>query len=148
MGQIVHDTIILERAINAPVAAVWNAYADPIARAQWSVPVGEAMVFDQTDFREGGQDHYRCGPPESLGFHVVVQYNKVTPHSLIVYTETVTTGAELLATGLVTWAFEPSGNTAHVMITNQLVSYVGPGMVEGNRSGHNKALEQLQGFLA
>lgn len=67
MGQIVHDTIILERAINAPVAAVWNAYADPIARAQWSVPVGEAMVFDQTDFREGGQDHYRCGPPESLG---------------------------------------------------------------------------------
>lgn len=38
MRETVHDTIILEREINASITAVWNAYVDPIARAQWGVP--------------------------------------------------------------------------------------------------------------
>lgn len=65
MRETVHDTIILEREINASITAVWNVYVDPIARAQWGVPAGEAMVIDEADFREGSQDRYRCGPPGS-----------------------------------------------------------------------------------
>lgn len=41
MRETVHDTIILEREINASITAVWNAYVDPIARAQWGVPAGD-----------------------------------------------------------------------------------------------------------
>src|SRR5699024_5242638 len=102
------------------------------------------MVIDEADFREGSRDRYRCGPSDSLDFHVVAQYNRIISQRLIVYTETVTTGGETLLTSLVTWAFEPNGSTTYVTITTQLVSYVGSGMIEGSRSGHTKALEQLQ----
>lgn len=147
MAETVHETIFFERHITAAITTVWNAYLDPVQRAQWSVPAGEAMVFDEADFREGGGDRYRCGPPASLDFSVNVQYHKIIPEQLIVYTETVTTADQPLATSIVTWALSPSGRETRVKITAQLVSYVGQGMVDGHHHGHAKALEQLQAFL-
>lgn len=47
-----------------------------------------------------------------------------------------------------TWVFDPAGDETLVTITCQLVSYVGQGMVDGNRNGHAKALAQLSEFLA
>lgn len=62
MNSIAHDTVRLTRVIDAPVAAVWEAYADSTKRAQWGVPAGEAMAYGESDFREGGRDGDRCGP--------------------------------------------------------------------------------------
>lgn len=147
MNEIAHDTITLDRRINAPIAAVWDAYADPAKRARWSVPAGEVMVYDEADFREEGRDRYRCGPPESLDFHAYAEYRRIVPHALVVYTETVRTEGQPLATGVLTWEFELNGAETLVKITSQLVSYVGQGMIDGNRNGHTKALEQLKEFL-
>lgn len=148
MSDIINDTLTLERHINAPIAEVWDAYVDPEKRAQWSVPDGEAMVYDEVDFREQGRELYRCGPPETLDFHATVEYSRIVPQTLIVYTETVRSAGQPLSTGIVTWEFEPTQEGTHVKITNQFVSFVGEGMIDGNRNGHNKALAQLNEFLA
>lgn len=58
VNEIVTVTITISRLIEAPVATVWDAYADPAKRARWSVPAGEALIYDTTDFCEEGQD--RC----------------------------------------------------------------------------------------
>ena len=108
MIDIVNGTLTLERHINAPTAAAWDAYVDPAKRARWSLPAGEAMVYDETYFSERGRDRYRCG---------------------------------------LTWEFEPKEGGALVKITSQLASFVGQGMIDGNRNGHAKALEQLSKFL-
>lgn len=147
MDEIVHDTITLDRRVSAPVAAVWDAYADPAQRARWSVPVGEAMVYDEADFREGGRDRYRCGPPKTLDFHAEAGYTRIIPEELIVCTETVRAEGRPLATAVVTWEFEPDGDQTLVKVTAQVVSFVGAGMIDGTRSGHAKALEQLEDFL-
>lgn len=147
MAEIVHETLFFERDITAAMATVWRAYVDPVQRAQWSVPAGEAMVFDEADFREGGRDRYRCGPPAALDFAVNVEYHKIIPEQLIVYTETVDTADQPLATSIVTWALSSSGRETRVNIAAQLVSYVGQGMIDGHRHGHAKALDQLQAFL-
>lgn len=148
MNETVHATLTLDRRVNAPIAAVWEAYADPAERARWSVPAGEALVYDEADFREQGRDRYRCGPPETLEFHVAVEYLRIVPQKLICYSETVRTAEQPLATSLLTWVFDPAGDESLVSITCQLVSFVGQGMVDGNRNGHAKALAQLSEFLA
>lgn len=148
MNSIVHDTIKLTRVIDAPVAEVWEAYADSTKRTQWSVPAGEGMVYDESDFREGGRDRYRCGPPDTLAFHAETEYTKVVPRELVVYTETVRSEGQPLATGVLTWEFSPDTGGTLVSITNHVVSFVGAGMIDGNHNGHTKALEQLGQFLA
>jgi uncharacterized protein YndB with AHSA1/START domain len=35
MTQIIHDTIVMERAYDASVARVYDAFVDPKARAKW-----------------------------------------------------------------------------------------------------------------
>jgi len=148
MSTIAHETLTISRTIAAPVADLWDAYADAAIRAQWSVPEGEAMVYDAADFREGGRDLYRCGPPEALEFHAVVDYVRIVPHRLIVYAERVRTDEQALAAGLLTWEFEEHGDGTRVVITCQMASFVGEGMIEGNRNGHTAALDQLEKLLA
>ena len=70
------------------------------------------------------------------------------PQELIVYAETVSNEGCPLATGLVTWEFEPESVGTLITITSQIVSFVGTGMIDGNRYGHTKALEQLRRHLA
>ncbi len=57
-------TLRFERNIAAPAERVWNAYADIAQRSVWSVPDGEAVEYDASDFVQGGVDEYRCGPPD------------------------------------------------------------------------------------
>lgn len=147
MSAPTHDTVRVTQHVDATATEVWEAYADSSKRAQWSVPAGEKMVYDESSFREGGRDRYRCGSPENLEFHAEAEYTKIVPQELIVYTETVRKESQPLATGLVTWEFEPGSTGTLVTITNQVVSFVGIGMIDGNRHGHMKALQQLSRHL-
>lgn len=148
MNATIHDTIRLTQHVAAQVAETWEAYADLSMRTQWSVPAGEGMVYDESDFSEGGRDRYRCGSPEALEFHAEVEYTKVVPQELVVYTETVKNEGQPLATGVSTWEFEPDGAGTRITVTCQVASFVGPGMIDGTRSGHTKALQQLGQLLA
>lgn len=105
------------------------------------------MVYDDSDFREGGRDTYRCGPLDSLDFHAATEYVRIEPESLIVYSETVKTPDQILAAGLLTWEFQEDGSGTIIKLTCQVTSFVGQGMIEGNRNGHTKALDQLETFL-
>jgi uncharacterized protein YndB with AHSA1/START domain len=56
-----HATITLERSYRAPVERVFSEFADPVARGRWSPPSNDLLICDQTDFRAGGRDLFRCG---------------------------------------------------------------------------------------
>lgn len=144
---IVHETLKLTKTISADLSRVWEAFADPTLRARWSVPVGEGMIYESAAFEVGGRDRYRCGPPESLDYINIVDYATIAPQSLVVYTETVTTSEQPLSASVVTWSFTAISDATEVQITSQVTSFVGDGMIEGNRHGHAKALNQLQEFL-
>lgn len=144
---IVHETLKFTKKLDADLSRVWEAFADSNQRAQWSVPAGEAMVYEQAAFEVGGRDRYRCGPPESLDFINIVDYALIVPQSLVVYTETVATSEEPLSAGVVTWSFAVNGDGTEVRLTSQVTSFVGDGMIEGSRNGHAKALNQLEEFV-
>ena len=75
-----------------------------------------------------------------------MEYTKIAPKALIVYTETVRSAGQPLATGVVTWEFEPTTAGTYVRVISHIVSFVGGGMVDGTRNGHTKALQQLSTF--
>jgi uncharacterized protein YndB with AHSA1/START domain len=142
-----HATINLQGFYAAPVERVFREFADPVARARWSAPSGDALVYDTADFREGGRDVFRCGPPKDLRFRGETTYVVIIPNKCVVLTETLVEDGKHLAAALNTLHFETSGEGTLLKVTVQLVSFVGPGMVEGYESGNRGALEGLSRHL-
>ena len=147
MTPIAHETLTFVQPIAAPLSAVWAAFADSTQRATWSVPAGEAMVFDQSNFHVGGRDEYRCGPRQTLEFFGLVDYVQIVPETPPPPTDLVASSGQTLAIALVTWEFDHSGDSTLIRLTDQVTSFVGSGMIDGHRNGHAKALSQLRDFV-
>lgn len=139
----VHATLEFTASIPAPVSTVWQAFADPAARVVWGAPAGEAQVYDRTDFRIGGRDEYRCGPPETLDFHGTTDYLAIVPERLLSQTDVVSSNGSVLAGALLTFRLEDDEDGTRIHLTDQVTSFVGQGMIEGHRNGHTIALQQL-----
>jgi hypothetical protein len=79
-----HATTKLQHSYPAPPERVFSEFADPVERARWSAPSNEALIYDETDFRLGGKDVFRCGPKwfgiedglitPSLFFHSTLEF--------------------------------------------------------------------------
>ncbi len=51
--------LTIVRTLNAPKEAVFNAFADAEALAQWWGPAGSTITVVDLDFRPGGRFHYK-----------------------------------------------------------------------------------------
>jgi uncharacterized protein YndB with AHSA1/START domain len=142
-----HATISMERSYNAPIECVFSEFADPVARARWSAPLNDTLVYDEADFRVGGRDVFRCGPPNDLKFRGETTYQAIIPNQCVISTETVVTEGKLLAIALNTLNFETIAGATTLKLTVQVVSLAGQGMVEGYESGNRSALEGLSRHL-
>lgn len=143
-----HATITLEHAYAAPVERVFAEFADPMARARWSPPSSDVLIYDETDFREGGRDVFRCGPKGDPKFHGKTAYLLIVPNERVVSSETLDAEGRHLAVALTTLDFEADGQGTNLKVTLQMISFVGAGMVEGYESGNRSALENLARHLS
>jgi uncharacterized protein YndB with AHSA1/START domain len=147
-GAPVTATISLGADFEHPVSTVWNAFADTDQRVQWGVPAGEEMVCDIDEFRPGGSIRARCGSPGELEFVSTGQYCSLEPERHIVTTETLTKDDEILSTAIITWTLTAIPTGTRVELVDQVVSFVGQGMIDGHRNGHDICLRQLGEFLS
>jgi len=147
-GKLHHATITLDRAYSVRVERVFFEFADARARAKWSAPSNDALVYDEADFREGGCDVFRCGPLNDLKFRGVTTYQVIIPNRCVISTESLWEGAAQLAIALNTLEFEPTAEGANLRLTVQIASFVGSGLVAGYESGNRSALEGLARQLA
>lgn len=138
-----HATITLEHAYAAPVTQVFAEFADPVARARWSPPSSDVLIYDEMDFREGGRDVFRCGPKDDPKFHGKTAYLLIAPDERVVSSETLDSDGRHLAVALTTLDFEAAGKGTNLKVTVQMISFVGAGMVEGYEAGNKSALENL-----
>ena len=143
-----HATITLERTYRAPLERVFSEFADPVARARWSAPSNDVLIYDQTEFRAGGRDLFRCGPKNDPKFRGETFYHLIVPNRRVVSSETLDVDGHRLAVSLNTLDFEGTGEGTNLKVTVQMVSFVGAGMIEGYESGNKSALENLGRHLS
>jgi uncharacterized protein YndB with AHSA1/START domain len=146
--QLHHATIVLEHAYSAPIERVFAEFADPKARAKWSAPSNDALIYDEADFREGGRDVFRCGPRDDLRFCGVTTYQLILPNKCVISTEALSEGDRPLGISLNTLDFAPTPEGTNLKVTIQMISFVGASMVGGYEPGNRGALEGLSRHLA
>jgi uncharacterized protein YndB with AHSA1/START domain len=143
-----HAMITMERFFPAPIERVFSEFADPVARSRWSAPSNDVLVYDEADFRQGGRDVFRCGPPNDLKFRGETTYHLIVPNQRVVSSETMDTDGRRLAVSLSTLDLEATGAGTNLKLTVQVVSLVGPGMIESFEFGNKSALENLARHLS
>jgi len=48
-------TITLQHSYSARLQRVFSEFADPVARARWSAPSKDELIYDEADFQIGGK---------------------------------------------------------------------------------------------
>jgi uncharacterized protein YndB with AHSA1/START domain len=139
-----HATLIFERDIPASVERVFAAFADPAARSEWGAPSDTAVViYDEADFREGGQDRFRCGSRSNPNIHGTVRYLDIVANHRVVSSETIEMDGKRLCASLTTLEFAAHGDGTRLTNTTQLASFIGDDMVGGHKTGTNASLDNL-----
>jgi uncharacterized protein YndB with AHSA1/START domain len=144
-----HETLVFEREVAAPVEKVFVAFADPVERAKWGTPSdGSVLIYDEEDFREGGQDRFRCGAKADPNIHGTTRYLDIVANRRIVSSETVEMNGKHLCASLTTVEFSSDGEKTKLKSTTQLASFIGEDMVKGHKSGTNASLDNLVRYLS
>jgi uncharacterized protein YndB with AHSA1/START domain len=143
-----HATIMLQHSYSASTERVFSEFANPVARASWSVPSKDELIYDEADFKIGGKDVFRCGPKGDLKFRGETRYLEIVPNARVVSSETIDVNGQKLAVALTTLDFEPTEHGTNLTVTVQLVSFVGPDMIHSFESGNRSALTNLSEHLS
>lgn len=144
-----HTTLVFEREIPAPVEKVFAAFADPTARADWGTPSDTAtVIYDETNFREGGQDRFRCGSKADPNIHGTTRYLDIIPNRRVVSSETIVVDGKRLCVSLTTLELTPDGKQTRLKSTTQLASFIGEDMVKGHKTGNDATLDNLVRYFS
>ncbi len=144
-----HATLVFEREIPAPVEKVFAAFADPVARTAWGAPSETAvLIYDEADFREGGQDCFRCGSKADPKIHGTTRYLEIVPNRRVVSSETIVVGGKRLCASLTTLELTPDAGKTRLRSTTQLASFIGEDMVKGHETGNNASLDNLVKYFS
>lgn len=144
MTVTLHATLIFERDIPAPIGKVFAALADPAARSQWGAPTDTAVIiYDEADFREGGEDRFRCGARANPNIHGTTRYLDIVADHRVVSSETISVDGKRLCASLTTLELTANADSTRLRQTTQLASFIGPDMVKGHESGTNASLDNL-----
>ena len=79
-------TMLIERLIRAPVAAVWGAWVNPDTLPLWWGPEGFSCRTARIDLREGGDWVFDMIAPDGTVFPNHHRYTVLRPHQRIEYT--------------------------------------------------------------
>jgi uncharacterized protein YndB with AHSA1/START domain len=84
---VAHDTFVIERTYDIPIAQVFRAWADPTLKARWFAGTAEALGAGYAlDFQVGGREVNRGGPPGGPVYTYESEFRDIVPEQRIVYT--------------------------------------------------------------
>ena len=87
LSTVAHETFVIERTYDVPVAQTFRAWADPLLKARWFAGSAEALGAGyELDFRVGGREVNRGGPPGGPVYTYKSEFRDIVPEQRIVYT--------------------------------------------------------------
>jgi uncharacterized protein YndB with AHSA1/START domain len=139
-----HDTIVLDRTFDASVTRVFAAWSDPEAKARWDVPEEDWEIIDFTsDFRVGGREVSRFGPPGGPVYTSDGRYEDIVPNARIVMAGTMSSEQQRVSTSVMTVEFLEAGTRTRLILTEQAAFLDGADTPASRRSGWSGILDKL-----
>lgn len=132
-----HATFVVEKTYAATPARVYQAWADPEAKAKW---FSSAEIFE---FRVGGREYSRGGPPEGPVFTFDACYQEIVPEQRIVYSYTLDSGDTRISVLLTTVELIPTEGGTKLVFTEQGAFLDGYDTPEVREHGTNLMLDTL-----
>jgi uncharacterized protein YndB with AHSA1/START domain len=143
-------TFVLERIYPAPAARVFAAWADQAIKDRWFVgPDDWTRTEFKHDFRVGGRDISRGGPPGGVDHHFHAEYQDIVPDQRIVFTSSMRLDERLITVSLTTIELAPAAGGTKLTLTEQGVFLDGWDAGGSDREqGTSMLLDQLGAELA
>jgi uncharacterized protein YndB with AHSA1/START domain len=117
---VTHATFVVERTYDASPPRVFAAWADPAAKRRWFAGLDkEGSGEHELDFRVGGREINRGGPPGGPVFTFDARYQDIVPDQRIVYTYDMHADETRISVSLATVEFKPAGAGTQLIFTEQ-----------------------------
>ena len=144
-----HDTFVIERLYDVPVAEVFRAWADPTLKARWFAGSADALGADyELDFRVGGREANRGGPPGGPIYSYESEYRDIVPEQRIVYTYEMHVDEARMSVSVATVEFRHHNESTQLILTEQGVFLDGHDTVAQREEGTRSLLESLASLLS
>jgi uncharacterized protein YndB with AHSA1/START domain len=142
------DTFVIERSYEVPVAQVFRAWSDPTLKAQWFAGSVDALGASyELDFRVGGREVNRGGPPGGPVYTYESEFRDIVPEQRIVYTYEMHADEDRISVSVGTVQFHGRDGTTRLVLTEQGVFLDGHDTVGQRDEGTRALLESLAEFL-
>ena len=141
---VAHDTFVIERTYNVPVAQVFRAWADPPSKARWFAGSADALGAGyELDFRVGGREVNRGGPPGGPLYTYESQFRDIVPDQRIVYAYEMYADEVRISVSVATVQFLSHDATTQLILTEQGVFLDGHDTVAQREEGTRSLLDSL-----
>jgi len=148
LSTVAHDTFVIERIYNVPVAQTFRAWADPMLKARWFAGSAEALGAGyELDFRVGGREVNRGGPPGGPVYTYQSEFRDIVPEQRIVYTNEMYADEARISVSVATVQFRSQEATTQLVLTEQGVFLDGHDTVAEREEGTRSLLDSLGAIL-
>ncbi len=148
LSTVTHDTFVIERVYDVPVAQVFRAWADPTLKARWFAGSADALGAGyELDFRIGGREVSRGGPPGGPVFRYESQFHDIIPEQRIVSTYEMYADTTRISVSVATVQFRSQKTATQLVLTEQGVFLDGHDTVAQREEGTRSLLDSLEATL-
>ena len=145
---VTHATFAVERTYNASPARVFAAWADPAAKARWFAGPDEwGTAEHELDFRVGGREISRGGPPGGPVHTYDARYYDIVPDQRIICTYDMHLDDKRISVSLATVEFKPAGAGTRLIFTEQGAFLDGHDTPVAREHGTRELLDALDAAL-
>lgn len=132
-----HATFVIERNYPASPERVFAAWSDQAFKAKWFPKA------DEFDFRVGGREVNRGGPPNGPIYTFDACYQDIVPNSRIVYSYTLDQGEARISVSVTTVEFKRTDSGTQLVYTEQGAFLDGYDTPEQREHGTKLMLDKL-----
>jgi uncharacterized protein YndB with AHSA1/START domain len=144
-----HDTFVIKRTYDVPVDRVFRAWSDPSPKARWFAGSTEALGAGyELDFRVGGHEINRGGPPGGLVYTYDSEFRDIVPDVRIVYMYERSAGEDRISVSVATAEFHDVDRATKLILTELGVFLDGHDTSAQREKGTEHMLESLAALLS
>lgn len=136
-------SFVIERDFSASPQAVFDAWADPVAKRRWSDCHPEHTTDYSLDFRPYGRERQRVVNPDRTELLIEKVFFDIVPGKRIIFAYDISLGGRRLSVSLVTVEFTRSPKGTHMTYAEQLSYLDGHDDREQRILGTQEGLDRL-----